>query len=30
MEIGMIAKRRSPQFLLDPKAWFEGFMAKDG
>ncbi len=26
----MIAKRRSPQFLLDPKAWFEGFMAKDG
>jgi PIN domain nuclease of toxin-antitoxin system len=29
-EIGMIAKRKSPQFLLDPKAWFEDFMAKDG
>ncbi len=29
-EIGMIAKRRSPRFLFDPKAWFESFMAKDG
>lgn len=29
-EIGMIAKHRSPQFLLDPKAWFESFMVKDG
>jgi PIN domain nuclease of toxin-antitoxin system len=29
-EVGMIAKRKSPQFLPDPKTWFEGFMAKDG
>jgi PIN domain nuclease of toxin-antitoxin system len=29
-EIGMIAKRKSSGFLLDPKAWFDSFMAKDG
>ncbi len=29
-EIGLIAKRKSLGFLLEPKQWFEDFMAKDG